>query len=42
MPQITGIYTAANVELQEVWEGWDGDTAETDPYLLPTVQYDAF
>ena len=39
MPKITGIKTAAGVELQEVWD-WDGSvTAESDPNLIPLVQH---
>jgi len=38
MPKITGIKTAADVELQEVWD-WGGTvTAESDPSLIPLVQ----
>ncbi len=38
MPHITGIKTAADVELQYV-EDWDGGvTTESDPYLIPMVQ----
>jgi hypothetical protein len=39
MPQITGIKTAANVEIQVVWNSDSGVTAETDPTLIPKVQY---
>lgn len=39
MPRITGIKTAAGVELQEVWD-YDGTvSAETDPSLIPLVQH---
>lgn len=39
MPRITGIKTSAGVELQQVWD-WGGDvTEETDPSLIPLVQY---
>lgn len=38
MPRITGIKTAANVELQEVWDYDGGVTTETDPSLVPKVQ----
>lgn len=38
MAQIFGIKTAANVELQQVWD-WDGGVvAESDPTLIPLVQ----
>jgi hypothetical protein len=36
---ITGIKTAADVELQYVENRDGGVTAETDPYLIPMVQY---
>jgi hypothetical protein len=39
MPHITGIKTAADVELQEVWDNGGTVTAETDPTLVPLVQY---
>jgi hypothetical protein len=39
MPHITGIKTSADVELQHV-EDWNGGViAETDPSLIPKVQY---
>jgi len=38
MPYITGIKTAADVELQYVIDQDGGVTAETDPYLIPMVQ----
>ncbi len=39
MPYISGIKTAAGVELQYVEEYDDGVTDETDPNLVPMVQY---
>jgi hypothetical protein len=39
MPKITGIKTAANVELQNVWEFSSGVNPEPDQYLIPKVQY---
>jgi hypothetical protein len=39
MPRVLGIKTAANVELQEVWDYDGGVTAESDPSLIPKVQY---
>jgi hypothetical protein len=39
MPKITGIKTAAEVELQEVWD-YDGSvSSEPDASLIPLVQY---
>ncbi len=38
MPQITGIKTAANVELQYVWDYGGIVTPENDPSLSPLVQ----
>jgi YD repeat-containing protein len=39
MPQITGIKTKADVELQQVWDQDGAVTAETDPDLIPMVQH---
>jgi len=39
MPQITGIKTAANVELQHVWDYGGIVTAENDSNLIPLVQH---
>lgn len=39
MGHITGIKTAANVELQEVWDWGGAVTPETDPTLIPKVQH---
>lgn len=39
MPHITGVKTAADVELQEVLDRDGGVNAETDPTLISMVQY---